>query len=42
MLLRLCVVVDNLEKIMLAVFEDHKYTFILEDNLHEVYKVRVG
>lgn len=41
MLLRLSMVMNDMEKVVLAVFEDHEYTFVLEDNLDQMYKVWV-
>lgn len=41
MSLWLGVMVDDLEEIMLAIFEDHEDTFVLENDLHEMDQVRV-
>lgn len=38
----LSVVVDDLEEVVFAVFEDHEDAFFFEDDLDEVDEVRVG
>ena len=39
---RLGVVLDDLEKVMLGIFEDHEDALILEDDLDEIDDVGVG
>ena len=38
---RLCVVMYDLKKIMLSIFEDHEDTFVFKDGLHKMDHVWV-